>query len=101
MHDATEQRYLNAVISGDFWEADRVFPMLPGREATTRAGELVIEWRAAWVDRVLSCFGGEGMKGSWRVLRGRPILYGCDEWIALGPDVTADDREALSTAGIL
>ncbi|WP_438032030.1 hypothetical protein [Sorangium sp. So ce204] len=98
------KQYVNAVIQGDFQDAQRIFERLPhkGRLRSFDPGQILVERRAAYPDRVLTWLGVEGMKGAWRAaVNGRWVLYGFDDAIVLSPFASADDQQALARHGFV
>ncbi|WP_437893788.1 hypothetical protein [Sorangium sp. So ce124] len=98
------KQYVNAVIQGDFQNAQRIFEGLP-KKARLRSfdpGQILVEHRAAHHDRVLTWLGVEGMKGAWRAaVNGRWVLYGFDDTIVLSPLMSADEQQALARHGFV
>ncbi|CAN95706.1 MULTISPECIES: hypothetical protein [Sorangium] len=98
------KQYVDAVIRGDFQDAQRIFERLPqkGRLRSFDPGQILVEHRADYHDRVLTWLGVEGMKGAWRAaVNGRWVLYGFDDNIVLSPCISADDQQALVRHGFV
>lgn len=99
-----ERAYMDAVLRGDFLEADDLFAGLssPIRIDAGRTPPLSIETRASLIDRLLTHVGGEGAKGPWRVCHGGSVLlYGFDEYLVLDPALPPAEIALLVEQGII
>ena len=107
MKRSQDAGFADAVLKGDFPAAARAYEELPwrSRRVPINVGEvpgIVLEYRHDLGDRLLTYFGGEGLKGAWR-LRDDSLVYvvGFDEGFVVNPTCTTIAEKLLRETGIL
>lgn len=105
--EAREHAYLQAVLGGNFEQAEELFALLSNpRRALLQRTHLVhqpvlLHHRADWIDRLLTHIGGEGMKGPWALQVGDIfVLFAYDEWLTQNPRIGEEAKKVVVALGL-